>query len=225
MNGLANSKSNGRLNAKQKHRLEGELADDDIMKMQSGDIQTRRLVLKLFRTTGDRVSWAGTIEEITATEVPNSMATGKALISMAVMLSRNDLVTYVQQNHRTFRIPSLFSMGFHDGDQMWNVMLRRYWFSIGADFEIEADGEGIGEIDGKLFSFGSDSHLVIDPHPLSSHRPFVDLVTLFAASVGYHRAIRRSIDARVEAALAGESHRNLIQNEELRLRQNGRAAA
>ena len=218
-------KKSGRLTGKQKQRLEAELADDEIMNMQSNEIETRRLVLKLFRTTGDRVRWSGTIEQITATEVHNSIGTRKTLLTMAVMLSRNEYVTYVQQNHRTFRIPSLFSFCYHDGDRMWNLLLRRHWISIGADFEIEADGEGIGEMDGKLFSFGSDSHLVLDPHPLVRQTNFVDLLTLFAASVGYHRAMRRSVDRRVQAALDGESHRNVIQNEELRLRQNGRAAA
>jgi hypothetical protein len=218
-------KRGGRLDSKQKVRLEDELAGDDIMKMQSDDIVARRLVLKLFRTTGERVRWVGTIEEITATEVHNSIGTGRTLLTMAVMLSRQDLVTYVQQNHRTFRIPSLFSFGYYDGERMWNLLLSRYWLSIGADFEIEADGESIGEIDGKLFSFGSDSHLVLDPHPLAEDRSFVNLLTLFAASVGYHRAMRKSVDRRIDAALNGEAYRNVLQNEELRLRHNGRAAA
>ncbi|MCO8122756.1 hypothetical protein NHH03_13495 [Stieleria sp. TO1_6] len=218
-------KSAGRLNAKQKDRLEQQLAEDHIMQMQSDEIQTRRLVLKLFRTTGDRVRWVGTIEEVTASEVHNSIGTGKVLLTMAAMLARSELVTTVQQNHRTFRIPSLFTFCYHDGSRMWNLLLRRNWFSWGADFEIEADGEAIGEIDGKLFSFGSDSHLVFDPHPLVEQTQFVDLITLFAASVGYHRAMRKSIDRRVDAALSGQSHRNLLQNEELRLRHNGRAAA
>ncbi len=46
-----------RLNGKQSKVLEGLLSDDDVMKMQSGDIQKRRLVLKLFKTTGTRVRW------------------------------------------------------------------------------------------------------------------------------------------------------------------------
>lgn len=218
-------KRSGRLNSNQHLALQDELAEDDIMQMTCGDIQTRRLVLKLFKTTGDRMRWVGTIEEVTATEVHNSIGTGKTLLTMAALLSRSDYVTYVQQNHRTFRIPSLFSFCYHDGDRMWNLLLRRYWCSIGADFEIEADGQGIGEVDGKLFSFGSDSHLVLDPHPLVRQPQFVNLLTLFAASVGYHRAMRRSVNRRVEAALSGEAHRNMLQNEELRLRQNGRAAA
>ena len=218
-------KRSGRLNAKQQARLDDQLAEDDIMKMESGDLCTRRLVLKLFRTTGDRVRWVGTIEEITATEIHNTIGTGKTLLTLAVMLARSEYVTYIQQNHRTFRIPSLFSFCYHDGSRMWNLLLRRYWISIGADFELEADGEGIGEIDGKLFSFGSDSHIVLDHHPLAKQSAFVDLVTLFAASIGYHRAMRRSVDQRVEATLSGNPHFNQLQNEELRLRQNGRAAA
>ena len=149
----------------------------------------------------------------------------KTLLSMSVMLSGSAYVTQIRQHHRTFRIPSLFSCCYHDGRQMWNLILRRHWLSIGADFGIEADGDEIGEVDGKLFSFGSDSHLVLDPHPLVKQRQFVNLLTLFAASSGYHRAMRRSVKKRVDAALSGESHRNVLQNEELRLRQHGRAAA
>ncbi|KAA5545281.1 hypothetical protein FYK55_06390 [Roseiconus nitratireducens] len=218
-------KRSGRLSSKQKRELEVNLADDAIMKLETGDIESRRLVLKLFRTTGQRVRWVGTLEQVTATEVHNSIATGKPLLSFAAMLGRREHVTYVQQNHRTFRIPSIFSFCFYDGRKMWNLVLRRHWFSIGADFEVEADGETIGEIDGKLFSFGSDSHLVMDPHPLVRHSGFANLLTLFAASVGYHRAMRRSLQRRMTAALDGQSHRNLIEDEELRLRQNGRAAA
>lgn len=218
-------KRSGRLSEQQKQRLEEDLSEDEIMQMQSSDLLSRRLVMKLFRTTGDRMSWVGTIEEVTTTEVHNSMGTKKSLLTMAVMLTRMQQVSYIQQNHRTFRIPSLFSFCFHDSQRMWNVLLRRHWVSIGADFDVEADGEAIGEVDGKLFTFGSDSHLVIDPHPLSEQTRFVDLMTLFAASVGYHRAMRRSVEARVQATLDGQWQRNMIEDEELRLRHNGRAAA
>lgn len=218
-------KRNGRLSAKQKEQLETELAEDDVMQMQCEDIETRRLVLKLFKTTASRVRWCGTIEEITTTEVHNSIGCNKTLLTLAVMLPRTQMVTYIQQNHRTFRIPSIFTFCFHDGSRMWNLLLRRYWFSIGADFEVEADGEPIGEIDGRLFSFGCDSYVELDPHPLAKHNPLMNVLTLFAASVGYHKAMRRSVRRRVDAALSGESHRNVVAGDELRLRNNGRAAA
>lgn len=218
-------KKNGRLNKKQQSLLDEKLADDDIMKMQSEDIEKRRLVLKLFKTTGTRVRWCGTIEQVTTTEIHTSIGSKRSLLTMVVMLPRIDMVTYVQQNHRTFRIPSVFTFGYYDDGRMWNLTLKRRWISIGADFDVEADGDSIGVLDGRLFSFGSDSYIDLAPHPLATSTQFVDLLTLFTATTGYHRAMRRSVKKRVDAALSGNSHRHLIEDEELRLRHNGRAAA
>lgn len=218
-------KKNGRLNDKQQARLDGQLAEDDVMKMQSGEIEKRRLVLKLFKTTGTRVRWCGTIEQVTTTEVHNSIGSKRDLLTMVVMLPRNDHVTYVQQNHRTFRVPSVFTFGYYADDRMWNLTLKRRWLSLGADFDVEVDGNSIGVLDGRLFSFGSDSYVDLAGHDLSDNTEFVDLITLFTATTGYHRAMRRSVKRRVQAALQGNSHRHVIANEELRLRHNGRAAA
>tara|TARA_R110002049_G_scaffold285698_1_gene466692 strand:+ start:76347 stop:77324 length:978 start_codon:yes stop_codon:yes gene_type:complete len=218
-------KRSGRLNSKQAAKLDAELAQDDVMNMKPGDIERRRLVLKLFRTTSQRVSWAGTIEQVTTTEIHNSIGSKRSLLTMVVTLPRTEFVTYVQQNHRTFRIPPIFTFGFYDGQQMWNLSLKRRWVSIGADFDIEANGESIGEVDGRLFCMGSDSYVDLDAHPLGKCRQFVDLVTLFAASVGYHKAMRRSVKKRVKAACDGNVHCHIIEDEELRLHHNGRAAA
>lgn len=218
-------KKTGRLSSKQKLELEALVAEDCVMNMEPGDIEKRRLVLKLFKTTTDRVQWCGTIEQITTSEIHNSIGTGKSLLTMAVMLPRTDCVTTIQQNHRTFRIPSLFTFAFHHEGHMHHVMLRRKWISVGADFEIEVAGKSIGEIDGRLFSFGADSYLDIDAGELSENRRFVDLMTLFTASVGYHKAMRRSVDRRVKATLSGDTHCHVIEDEEIRLMHNGRAAA
>ncbi len=108
---------------------------------------------------------------------------------------------------------------------MWNLTVKRKWFSLGADYQIGVDGQSVGEIDGKLVSLGSDSYLDIQDHPLAKSTPFVDLMTLFTASVGYHKQIRQSIQRRVAAVNRGDSHCHLICNDELSLRQNGRSAA
>ncbi len=218
-------KKNGRLSEKQNKRLQEELEGDDIMQLESGDIERRRLVLKLFKTTSERVRWCGTIEQITTTEIHNSIGSNRNLLTMVVMLPRTEMVTYVQQNHRTFRIPSVFTFGFYDERRMWNLTLKRRWISIGADFDVEADGESIGDLDGRLFSFGSDSYINLDAHDLAENTRFVDLLTLFTASTGYHKAMRKSVERRVKAALAGNSHCHMIEDEELRLHHNGRAAA
>lgn len=218
-------KRSGRLSDKQTQVLGQSLASDDVMNLQWHDLERRRLVLKLFKTTGTRVRWCGTIEEVTTTEIHTSMGCKRNLISFVVLLPKNEYVTEIQQNHRTFRIPSLFSAGYVDEGRVWHLLLKRHWFSFGADFQLEADGKRIGKVDGKLISFGSDAYIKIDDHPLAKDTHFVDLVTLFTASIGYHDTMRESIQSRVQAVKAGQSFRHIIEDEELRLRQNGRAAA
>jgi hypothetical protein len=218
-------KKTGRLDEKQQAKLTEKLQDDEVMKMQSGDIEKRRLVLKLFKSSTERMSWSGTIEQITTTEIHHSIASKRSLLTMVVMLPRTDHVTYIQQVHRTFRIPSLFSFGYYDGSRMWHMTLKRRWISIGADYDVEANGKHIGVLDGRLFSFGSDSYLDMKAHELSNDSRFMDLMTLFTASIGYHKAMRKSVDRRVESTLAGKSHCHVIDADELRLRHNGRAAA
>jgi hypothetical protein len=80
-------KRSGRLSTKQKQKLEEELADDEIMQMQCDEIHTRRLVLKLFRTTGDRVRWAGTIE---VERIGRSQRTGYRHHVIGVMIKADD---------------------------------------------------------------------------------------------------------------------------------------
>ncbi|MGB7327373.1 MAG: hypothetical protein WBD31_21030 [Rubripirellula sp.] len=218
-------KKNGRLSAKQQQTLDEKLEADDVMSLEAGDIEKRRLILKLFKTSTDRVRWCGTIEQVTMTEVHNSIGSRRNLLTMVVMLPRSEHVTYIQQNHRTFRIPSVFTFGFYDGNRMHHLELKRKWVSIGADFDVNCDGESVGEIDGRLFSFGADSYVDVDAGELSENTGFVDLMTLFTASVGYHKAMRKSVDRRVKATLGGQSHCHVVCNEELRLRHNGRAAA
>ena len=218
-------KGHGRLSEKQSQDLAEQLSEDAVMQLQSEDVERRRLVLKLFKTAGERVNWAGTIEEITTTEIQSSLGSNRSLLTMAVMLPRNDYVTTVQQTHRTFRIPSVFSFCYFLDDQVYYVLLQRRWFSIGADFDVICEGQSIGLIDGRLIGFGSDSYLNLTDHPLSTNVQFIDLLTLFAASIGYHAAMRRSVRERVTAYLAGEGDRHVIDDEELRLRHNGRKAA
>lgn len=218
-------KRRGRLSAEQAATLEDRVADDDVMTLHTKDIEKRRLVLKLFKNTTERVRWCGTIEQVTATEVHNSIGSRRRLLTMVVMLPGREFVTYIQQNHRTFRVPAIFSFCYYDRGEMWHVTLKRRWASVGADYDVEANGQRLGKLDGRLFCFGADSHVQLKAHPLTESTHFVDLLTLFTASVGYHRAMRRSLKRRVQAARTGQSHRHLIEDEELRLRHNGRAAA
>jgi hypothetical protein len=218
-------RANGQLTGPQAAKLQESLAGDEVWNLEPGDIECRRLILKLFKTTGQTTRWCGTIEEVTSSEIHNSIGSRRNLITLLVILPQTQYVTTIQENHRTFRFPAMFSFSYFDGQRMWYVRLQQRWVSLGPDFDVYIDGTPIGLLDGKLMCFGSDSYLDLANHPLVDDTRFLDLLTLFTASIGYHRAIRRSIHRRVVDTLRGLSHRHSLDPEEIRLRHNGRSAA
>ncbi|HLA86005.1 MAG TPA: hypothetical protein VJL29_14530, partial [Thermoguttaceae bacterium] len=187
----------------------------------------RRLVLKLFKTTGEQLRWVGTVEEITTREIHNSIGSQQAMLTLAAILPDYEFLVNVQQNHRTFRIPSIFTFCFHDEDEnrAWYLDIKRKWVSVGADFVVESGGRKIAEIDGKLIGFGYNAYVHVHEPTLADNRRFVDLLTLFAASVGYHRAMRRSVRQRVRAIQSGQPLAHVVEDEESCLLKNPRRRA
>ncbi|NLE37373.1 MAG: hypothetical protein GX621_05045 [Pirellulaceae bacterium] len=187
----------------------------------------RRLVMKTFKTTGERIRWTGTIEEVTTREVHNSIGSRRAVLTLAVLLPGYDYIVHVQQNHRTFRIPSIFTFCFYDEKRhrVWYVNIKRKWISIGADFVIESGGKKIGEIDGKLIGFGYNAYIHVDEPTLAKNSHFIELLTLFTATVGYHRAVRRNIRRRVRAITSGKPAPHVVEDEEFWLMKNPRRRA
>ena len=126
----------GRLTDRQQEQLQQRLSEDDLMSLSADDIEKRRLVMKLFRTTGSRIRWAGSLEEVTTREVHNSLGSRRAMLSLVGIIPDYEYLTIVQQNHRTFRIPAIHTLCFYDRVNLrtWYVNIKRKWFSLGADF-------------------------------------------------------------------------------------------
>ena len=215
-------KRGGRLNKEQKAELESKMRDDLTMTMESTDVDKSRLVIKLFRSTGKNISWKGTLEELSVREVHQSLGSKKALITFAVNLSGYEYLIHIQQCRRFFR-PAVFSFAYIDdkSDQIWYIDLKKYWVSFGIDYHVEAQGVRIGKIDGKLWALGTDSRVKITEPTLVNDQRFLDLVSLFAASIGYHRRIWRNIRRRVRRIKKGDSL-HVIEDEELWLLKNPR---
>ncbi len=220
-------KKTGPLSDRQQQRLDEQLRQDELLSLCVDDIEKRRLVLKLFRTTGQRIQWTGTIEEVTTREIHNSIGSRRALLSMVVILPGYEFMTIVQQNHRTFRLPPIYTLCFHDvrTTRTWYVSVKRKWFSLGADYVIESAGQQIGEIDGKLIGLGYNAYVSVTEPSLAANSDFLDLMTLFASSVGYHRAMRRSLKKRLAAAQKGDCAGHIIEDEEFWLLKNPRRRA
>jgi hypothetical protein len=218
-------KQSGPLSAQQTERMHRQLLADPVMRLQPVDFESRRMVLKLFRSS-ENIRWLGSLEEVTTAETHNSLAARKPLLSLTTTLEGHKFLTEIQENHRTFRIPSIFSFCyFHQQkERMWYVNLRRKWISFGVDYVIEAEGQRIGEIDGALFGFGYNAHISVEEPLLAKDKNFLDLLTLFTGSVSYHNASRRAVRRRMKASRRGLAGDQIIEAEEFRLLKNPRAA-
>ncbi len=217
-------KKSGRLNAKQKSQLQQQLETDKVMQMQCDDIEQRRLVIKVFKTSGKRLNWAGTIEQMTTEEIQNSISSRRILLSFAVVLPRHEYIIRLGQNYRPFSFTKIFSFSYYYKNRMWPVCLRQKLGSIVPDYEILVDEEKIGLINGVVFAMGSDSYVELYDHELCNDGKFNDLLTLFAASIGYHKSMRKSTKRRVEACKSGQWQKCLLEDEELSIYKNGRVA-
>ncbi len=217
----------GRLNERQEEELKSRLHADEVLSLSEDDIEKRRLVMKTFKTTGQRIRWGGTIEEVTTREVHNSIGSNRTVLSLVAILPGYEYLTLIQQNHRTFRVPAIYTLCFYDEStsRTWYINIKRKWVSIGADFAVESEGRQIGEIDGKLIGFGYNAYVTITEPSLANNGTLLDLLTLFATSVGYHRAMRRSVRRRVAAVKRGETARHVIEDEEFWLLKNPRRHA
>lgn len=220
-------KRSGRLSKGQTQALERQIELDPVLNMRPQEIENRRLVLKLFRSGQNKIRWTGSIEEVVTREIHNSLGARKTVLSFATVLQGYEYMTYLQQNNRTFRIPSIYSFNYYDEriDRMWYLKVKRKWVSFGADFVIEAQNQRVAEIDGALIGLGYNAHVYVYEPTLANDTQFLDLITLFATTVGYHSAMRRSLRRRLKATRKGLSVQSIIEDEEFRLLKNPRAAA
>lgn len=215
----AEIRRSGRLTAAERTALEARLEVDSVTQMTIGDIEQRRLVLKHFRSTGTRIRWTGTIEELTSWEVANSLAANRPLLSLAVNLAGRDAFTIFQQHSRRVRYPAVYGFCHFDEQsrRMWNITVKRRWISLGADFDVLADGKRIGMIDGNLIGFGYNAYVDIQDPVLGKDGRLMDMLSMFASSVGYHRGIWKSLRRRMQSIRKGRHVEHIIDNEELRL--------
>ena len=96
---------------------------------------------------------------------------------------------------------------------------------LGLSGAVSHDPSAALYIDGKLIGFGYNAHVHVYQPELAGNRHFLDLLTLFTTSVGYHRAMRRSVKRRVRAVRSGEVSPHVVEDEEFWLLKNPRRRA
>ncbi len=219
-------KASGNLSEQQTQKLHKQMLYDPVMKLRPGDLETRRLVVKLFRETDSKIRWAGSIEEMITAELHRSCGAGKPLVSMTGILDGVPYLSEMHENQLRYRIPSVYTFCYFQErrSRMWYITIKRKWVSVGADFVIESEGKQIGDIDGALFGFGYNAYVTITHSDLAADTRFRDLITLFTASVSFHNAMRRAIRNRLRSRKQGLAGDQIIEDEEFKLLKNPRAA-
>ena len=223
---LKDQNKGAQLSPADKATLEEQLASDEVMNAGEWDIDKARLVLKMFRTTGSNIRWRGSIEELCVAELQHSLGSKVPLLSFAVVLPDYEFVTHIHQDRRFLRIPPAYSFAYYQEgtDRMWYVELLCHWVSLGIDFRVTAQGRTIGKIDGHLLSLGVNSRIHVYEPSLAEDTKFTDVLSLFAATVGYQRKIRQNIRRRLSAILAGKPAL-VVDEEEMWLLKNPRRMA
>lgn len=219
-------KQSSALSPEEKALLAEEQAADVLMNAEEKDVDKARLVLKLFRTTGNSIRWRGSIEELTCNEIHQSMGSRATLASFAVVLAEHEYVTHIHQCRRFLRLPPSYSFAYYQegSDRIWYIDLLCRWVSLGVDYRITAQGRTVGLIDGHLLALGVNSRVRVDEPALAEDARFMDLLSLFAASVGFHRRIRSNIRRRVKAVREGKPV-HVVDDDEMWLLKNPRRMA
>lgn len=217
-------RTGGRLNKEQKERLEEEMSKAKITKLSPKDIDKRRMVIKMFSTTGKKIHWKGTIEELSVREIHNSMASKHPLVCFAVVLPGYEYLTIIEQNLRYFALAPVFSFNYWDdkAEKMWYITIKQRFISIGIDFDVYADGRKVAFIDGKLVGLGGNSSVKIFDEDLAKDKKFGDLLILFTSTVGYQPVMRRYIKKRVKSYNKFSKYVHLIEDEEFWMLKNPR---
>lgn len=214
------------LSPDEKALLEEEQTADALMNAEEQDVDKSRLVLKMFRTTGNSIRWRGSIEELSASEIHQSLGSRAALASFAVVLAEHEYVTHIHQCRRFLRLPPSYSFAYYQeaSDRIWYIDLLCHWVSLGIDYRITAQGQTIGVIDGHLLALGVNSRIRVNEPALAEDARFMDLLSLFAASIGFHRRIRGNIRRRLRAIRQGKSV-HIVDDDEMWLLKNPRRMA
>ncbi len=215
----------GRLNAEQKEELEDLKKQEGLEDIRESDIDKKRLVIKMFSTTGKKIHWKGTIEELSSREFQNSLGSKKPLVCFNVILPGYDYLITIEQNFKYFRFAPNYSFAYWDEKQekMWYFKIRQRFISVGTDLDVYSEGgKKVAFIDGKLIGLGGNSNIKIYDEYLAKDKKFADILILFTSSIGYIPKIKGAIRKRMNSYLNNGRNIHIIEDEEFWMMKNPR---
>lgn len=179
----------------------------------------RRLIIKTFAKS----SWTGTIEELNAMEVKNSVATGKELPAFVCLLGGVSYTVPVQQMKSVYG--RTFSLTVETGKREFEPLrIRERRFTFGSDwdvFSLREEGEKIAFLDGKFMNVGGAWDISFYDSDFAKNKALVESLVLFASSIRFHKEIREKIENTINAMEKG-AYRLKVEKQEYDLMRNPR---
>ncbi|MCF2138242.1 MAG: hypothetical protein K9W43_13505 [Candidatus Thorarchaeota archaeon] len=172
---------------------------------QASDPLSRRFVIKLFSQSG---RWLATAEEMVADELANSYASGIPLLSLAIMTSENEIVTYVRQMRR--RAGASEAYGFFiagpSGDfEVFSIEGKRG--TLGDDFRVlllSGNSAEVAEIDSKFADVGGEFIVSVKDRILAENDWFCRILQCFSVFVRYRKKVRSRVADLMDAWRLGK---------------------
>ena len=181
----------------------------------------RRLIIKSFTKS----AWVGTIEELNATEVKNSAATGKELPAFLCLLKGTGYTVPIEQMRSIYG--RTFSFTIETGKREFVPMrIRERRFTLGSDWDVHKitpnkEDEKVAYLDGKFMNVGGAWDIGIYDPELAKNKAFVESLSLFATTLRFQKEIREKIGNTIKAIENG-TYRLKIEKQEYDLMKNPR---
>ncbi len=179
----------------------------------------RRLIIKSFAKS----SWVGTVEELNATEIKNSAATGKQLPAFLCLLSGVDYTVPIEQMRSIYG--RMFAFTIESGKREFTPMrLRENRFSLGSDWDVYKAGpkpEKVGKVDGKFMNVGGAWDIKIFDPELAKNNALIETLILFASTLRFQKEIRKKIENTIKAIETGQ-YKLKVESQEYDLMRNPR---
>lgn len=186
------------------------------------DVPNKRIIIKNFTKS---MNWKGSVEELVARGVSQSLAAGKPLPAFMINLTSNSRLIKLEkvQKHGSFG-KSVFSFVLVDdnSNEFSSFIIQADRLTIGSDWDVlDRRGEKIAEIDGAGFNIGGKYTIRIDEKASTFRKELDDVLILFAALSKFLEDVEKKLEKTMKY-LEKEENKLIIAKEESMLYANPR---
>ena len=141
----------------------------------------KKIVIKIF---GERMNWRGSLEEISARGIPQSIAANRGLPVFLLNLTGNKHVIYLEKVQKEGSMGKniyAFTLINSKTKEMFPYTIQEDRLSLGSDWDVlDMTEEKIAKIDGAAFNVGGKFTIKLDTKNPFYYTKLKDVILLFA---------------------------------------------